>query len=662
MSNVNIKRAVENIRSSTTIYTPIVETIVNGIDAIEAIKRLDGSVTVTIHRSVQDDADDLPKITDITIIDNGIGFNQENRDSFDTLYSDHKLTKGGKGFGRFTCLKYFENVFVDSIFIDDKFRRRTFSMGKKNDIIVNENISESNQTETGTKIFLSSEQTGNLHRKLSTIARSLVEMLLPYFITDDYCCPKIILAEQDGSSSIVLNEYLNSSAAVIKEIKLPNNSFTLQSTYSPRVFQVRSFKIFSPRNKASKISLVANKREVTESSIHTYIPEFSDEFYERDEAVENRGKNYIIKSYVFGDYLDEMVSLERGEFEFKKESDILNGISQTDIEREAAEITRLAVQHEVATRFERKKQRIESYVEEEAPWHKSVLTTLNIANLPLNPSNAEIEAALQWEKFRIEIQIRCEVSEILSAENSEGLATSVANIASRISESSKNDLVHYIAMRRKVLDIFQKSLDFNDGGAYSSESAVHDIIFPTKTDSLKTKYEDHNLWIIDERLNFTHYISSDLPLNGGKSERPDILIYDRRVAFRAENEPSNPVTIFEFKRPGRSDFVNPSSTEDPVQQIIRYANSIRAGKFKTPAGREIHISENTPFYGYVICDIDKKVKTWLRTEKDFKPMPDGLGWFKWHDSINLYLEVLSWEKVLRDADMRNKVFFHKLGI
>jgi hypothetical protein len=29
MSKLNIKRAVENIRSSTTVYTPISETIVN---------------------------------------------------------------------------------------------------------------------------------------------------------------------------------------------------------------------------------------------------------------------------------------------------------------------------------------------------------------------------------------------------------------------------------------------------------------------------------------------------------------------------------------------------------------------------------------------------------------------------------------------------------
>lgn len=63
-----------------------------------------------------------------------------------------------------------------------------------------------------------------------------------------------------------------------------------------------------------------------------------------------------------------------------------------------------------------------------------------------------------------------------------------------------------------------------------------------------------------------------------------------------------------------------------------------------------------------MCALTKKVKRWLETEKDFKPMPDRLGFFQWRENINLYIEVLSWDKVLKDANMRNKIFFHKLGI
>lgn len=242
------------------------------------------------------------------------------------------------------------------------------------------------------------------------------------------------------------------------------------------------------------------------------------------------------------------------------------------------------------------------------------------------------------------------------------LKTNVVEIVSKVTGTSKNDLIHYIALRRNILDIFGKSLELNETGAYASEGIVHDIIFPRKGDTDITSFENHNLWVIDERLNFTNYVSSDLPLEGGSSERPDLVAYNKRILFRGDNEASNPVTIFEFKKPQRDDFVNPSSKEDPVQQIVRYVNDIRDGKFKTPEGRKMLITLNTPFYGFVVCELTRKVETWLEREKNFKPMPDRLGWFQWLENINLYIEVISWDKVLKDAKMRNQIFFQKLGI
>ena len=286
-----------------------------------------------------------------------------------------------------------------------------------------------------------------------------------------------------------------------------------------------------------------------------------------------------------------------------------------------------------------------------------------MSGFPYNPSDEEIETRLQQEKFQQEIKIKNEVNTILKDENVNQFNENLSEIVAKISESSKNDLIHYITIRRKVLELFKKSLEVNTSGKYSSESLLHDIIFPRKKDSDTIQDYEHNLWIIDERLNFSSYISSDLPLKKGKRiERPDLIVYNRRVAFRGDNESSNPVTIFEFKKPDRDDFVNPSSKEDPIEQIKRYVNSIKDGQFTTPEGRSISIADNTPFYGYVICDISKKVDTWLYNQKDFKKMPDGMGWFDYFGNINLYIEVLSWEKLLKDADMRNKIFFHKLGL
>lgn len=605
MSNVNIRRVVENIRSGTTVYTPLVETIVNAIQAIEAAGARDGKVNIVVERSKQTELDGtIPEVESFIVSDNGIGFTEENRDSFDTLYTDLKLTHGGKGFGRFTCLKYFSDVLIESTFLSsDGHMRRTFRMGKDTEIIVGEKIEPLEAGASGSKVTLSKVKENRFQDKqLTTIARSVVERLLPYFIDEEHTCPRVIVEEADGPGRIVLNEFVNNAlSALIKEIPLTGNSFSLDTPNGDRQFIVRLFKIYSPRNQRSKISLVADRREVTETSIYNYIPEFIDEFYEQAGAADDvRDRNFIVKAYVFGPYLDANVSLERGGFEFEKESDLIHGISQADIERNAAEIARQALGETIAARQEKKRKRVQEYVESEAPWHRTIVQDIDLSSMPYNPTAEQIETVFQKEKYNQEVAIRREVAEILTGTGPENLAEGVAGIIERISKTSRNDLVHYIAMRRSVLDIFQRGLELRDDGTHHSEGTVHDIIFPRKGDSERTSFDEHNLWIVDERLNFTNFVSSDIPLEGGSTDRPDLLVFDKRVLFRGDNETSNPITIFEFKKPQRDDFVNPSSKEDPVEQIIRYVNKIRDGKYKTPQGRDILVADNTPFYGYVV--------------------------------------------------------------
>ena len=645
MSNVNIKRAVENIRANTTIYTPVVEMIVNGIQAIDEKGRKDGKVQICARRSSQTEHDgSLPEVVGFDIEDNGIGFTDAHRKSFDTLYTDLKITEGGKGFGRFTSLKYFEDLHVKSVYHDGSgFRSRSFSMGKEHEIIVREKVAVSDGADTGSTVTLATLRGGRgFDKKLSTIARNLVERLLPYFITQDYICPDIILCEQDGSGSIRLNDFVsNELSAVIREIGVERKTFGLKAKEADEEFLVRVFKLYSPRNQKSRISLVAHKREVSGSAIQKYIPEFEDEFFEKGQDGEiDQERNYIIKAYVFGPYLDRNVSLERGGFEFQMDSDLLHGIGQTQIEQNAAEIAREAMGADITFRQQRKRERVQTYVDDQAPWHKTILEKIDLSSMPYKPSNEEIEIRLQKEKFAQEVAIRRDVAKLMSETSFENVQDSVADVVNKVTGTSKNDLIHYIALRRTILDIFGKSLEVDESGAYSSEGVVHDIIFPRRGDSDATSFHNHNLWIVDERLNFTTWVSSDLPLDGGTTERPDLLVYNKRVLFRGDNEASNPITIFEFKKPQRDDFVNPSSREDPVQQIVRYVNDIRDGKYMTPEGRKMLVADNTPFYGYVVCDLTSKVEAWLEREKNFTPMPDRLGWFQWMGNINLYVEVM----------------------
>lgn len=667
MSNINIKRTIENIRSGTNVYTPIVELIVNAIQAIRAIKPTGGRVNVTVLRSSQAElGEQLSAVDGFVVVDDGIGFDKENRDSFDTLYSDWKATDGGKGFGRFTCLKYFDKLQVDSVFADgERLLSRHFTMGKDADIITDEKVDTASRPATGSIVTISGIKSVKFPEKgLDIIARVLVERLLPYFIDPQSECPRIVITDSADGRKLVLNDYLASDDREIIELPIENSTIELPSVEGQETFRVRVFKLYAPKTAKSKVSLVAHRREVTDTTLQTYIPEFASEFYDKLQGDGlDRERNFIIKSYVFGQYLDKNVSLERGTFNFQKESDLIFGISQSQIEAAAADLAQQAVGDEISERKERKEARIRQYVETNAPWHRSIVADVDFANLPMNPSDETIESHLQASKFRMEQSARAAVREILKSENPDELNSKAAKLVELISQTNKNDLIHYVSLRKCVIDLFAKALEKDERGRYKSEGALHDIIVPRKTDTDELDYDNHNLWMLDERLNFAVYASSEKPLRRGRgADRSDLTIFNRPVVFRGDNEPSNPVTIFEFKKPQRDDFANPSSTEDPVEQIQRYVALIQDGKCTLPNGRTIRVTDNTPFYGYVICDLTPKVTDWLRRVKDFTEMPDGLGWFRWYGNIRLYIEVLSFDKILSDATMRNKIFFKKLGI
>jgi hypothetical protein len=220
MSNVNIKRLVENIRSGTNSYTPLVELVVNGIQAVEQKKEGNGLVEIEVLRNGQADLTErLEDVDGFVVKDNGIGFTETNRDAFDTLYTDLKAQEGGKGFGRFTCLKYFERLNVVSTFEQGgTFRSRAFSMGLGNDIIVDEIVSPSDADRTGSAVEIAGIKSVKFPDKgLEVISRVVVERLLPYFVESP--CPRIVIRDAGSSAPpIPLNDYLSSENSQIVEL------------------------------------------------------------------------------------------------------------------------------------------------------------------------------------------------------------------------------------------------------------------------------------------------------------------------------------------------------------------------------------------------------------------------------------------------------------
>lgn len=281
MSNVNIRRLVENIRSGTNSYTPLVELVVNGIQAVEQRGAGDGLVEIDVLRNGQPDLTDrLEEVDGFVVKDNGVGFTKRNRDAFDTLYTDLKAADGGKGFGRFTCLKYFERVEVSSTFAEDgSFFDRSFRMGLGNEIVVDEKVAASDATDTGSEVEISGIKSVKFPDKgLDVISRIVVERLLPYFVDKERVCPRIVIRDDRSTTPIALNDYLARENTQIVELAVENPAFSFPSTDGDRTFHVRVFKFFAPRASKSKVALVAHRREVTENPLQAYIPEFAEEF------------------------------------------------------------------------------------------------------------------------------------------------------------------------------------------------------------------------------------------------------------------------------------------------------------------------------------------------------------------------------------------------
>ena len=658
MSKVNIDNLIKQSNFRSNIYMPVLEAIVNSIDAVDDENRKnteERKIVVEFERDntlFDDDKKNLPEFINVTIEDNGIGFNKENTEAFDTLFTERKINKGGKGFGRVMYKKHFQSISIESVFYDKEdntYKKRKFIFGNKN-LVENDKITDTNETKAWTKLFLKNKKDGHFDKKLDIVSKRILENLLPYFITENYVPPKIIISDEQ-SQEILLNKLFKTND-YIKNIR--KDTFELSNNDTSETFSLLIFKIYSPQNQKSTINLVADKREVTSKNISEYIPEFEDEFYD-----EENNRNFIIKAYVLGKYLDKNVDLERASFKFGKKHSLFFPFSQEDIEKKVADIIDEYFVSELTPRREKKKEKVNNYIQNN-PWFYDYKKEIEWNHLPMNPTDEEIENHLHLIKYKSEKKVKNEINNILQNID-ENFEEKIETVFENLDKAKQSELAHYVSLRKVVIDIFKTVLEKNSTQKYSTEKLIHSLIFPVRKDSDDTSFNEHNLWLLDERLSFTQYIASDKPIFPNSSDRPDILCFDKKVIFRGDNEPSNPITIFEFKRPGRDDFANQSTKEDPYEQIIRYINEIKEGKLTTIKGRPINVAENTPFYGYIIADLTGKVKDWLKN-KDFDPTPDGEGYFKYHKYLKLYTEFISWDKLLKDAQMRNRIFFSKLGI
>jgi hypothetical protein len=131
------------------------------------------------------------------------------------------------------------------------------------------------------------------------------------------------------------------------------------------------------------------------------------------------------------------------------------------------------------------------------------------------------------------------------------------------------------------------------------------------------------------------------------------------VVFSEGEQPISSLTTVEFKRPQRDNY---SNTDNPVSQSFELVEAIKAGTFKDERGRPISISnQEIPAFCYVVCDLTFSLKKVL-DHMDAYITPDNQGYYGFHRNYGIYWEVMDYNKLLRDAQKRNRIFFDKLNL
>ena len=97
------------------------------------------------------------------------------------------------------------------------------------------------------------------------------------------------------------------------------------------------------------------------------------------------------------------------------------------------------------------------------------------------------------------------------------------------------------------------------------------------------------------------------------------------------------------------------------KQVLEYFQKIVEGSSKTYKGKLIDVDDNTPKFGYIVCEIPKSLRENLIKWQSYRETPNQTL-FKYLPDVNMYLEVMSFQHIYKSATERHKAFFKMLGI
>lgn len=509
--------------------------------------------------------------------------------------------------------------------------------------------------ETGTilKLLNLKENCSMLHDTYDLSTSVLSYFLLEFSKNENL---EIILKDDEDTIFPLREEYNNKIKANIKK-----------SSFSIRNINFDILYVFMEDigiTKKSKIILTAEKRAVKEEKLEDFEKIFA-----------HKIKNKLIYCYVLSDYLDEYVNTDRDNFDiennFKITSKIKEKISLDEICEKVVEILKKELKDFIKEIEEKRTENLDKYFKDclnlsdkfifdkyKKDMLKEISGTEKISNLEkiFDKKRREIRKNTQKEIKNINFE-------------KEDYKEKVRLIKEKIDTNLYVALADYVVQRKAILDLYssllkgkakyqEKKTGKRKEFEYELESEIHNLLFPMKSTSEMVDYQNHNLWLIDETLAFQSFIASDLELKrftkfSEDEDRPDLL-------FFSEYDPDDyldSVTLIELKRP---EVDTQQREESPHEQVMKYVKKLR-NRDLVLDGKTLNTNENTRFYCYILLDLNKKNEE-IFIDNNYTPLREHKGYIYYHSGYKMYVTVLDYRQLQKDAERRNKIFFEKLGL
>ena len=659
---VNVAGQVSQIKLSTSkSLWPLFETVINSIQSLEDSNVSNKEISIDALRlncnqlrenNSGDIVDEPAHFDSFIVTDNGNGFNTENYGSFMEAYSQFKVKKGCKGIGRFLWLKAFRSVSIDSTYFEKaQWHNRSFDFSlsgitpEQNDGTVPSKAAIQ-QTIVSLNDFMNPYR-DSVPYSLESLAKKLIEHCLPYFITGS--CPQIVLRDSLGESLDLNNYYEKTYKDSLHQdiIELDGKDYTLYHM------------LLTDGADKHELHLCANNREVKSYALSSYIPDMKKKLSSGESA-------YYYVGYLSGSCLDNAVNAERSDFDFS-DAPLFESTRESKIVDAAVSYIRAYLRDELTKVADKKKTRIDLLVRAKRPQYRLLLNRYPEvydsipAGLPEDKLDIELyRHQQQWELDTVKKKHDIEKKVRQDATSDPDFIKLFDEYCANITDLSRASLAEYVAHRKAVVDLFEQALETDDNGKYSKEARIHRIICPTQTTSDETSLDDMNLWLIDDRLAYHRFLASDKKINSlpvlenDTDKRMDLAVFDAALSYTADPENINSITIVELKRPQRNDADN-----DPVFQVLKYVRDIKSGKIKKANGRNFGDVSRVSFYCYVIGDLTQSMRDSAES-RGLTETQDKEGYFGFNPTYGAYIEVISYDKLLKDAKQRNRVLFDKL--